>query len=119
MHSPKDLENFWQSVLAICSYKEKLTCSVFWCQYWQVDPNRVGGRKKRFCEVCKSVNDTSLFKRRDIDKAFNILKRPFDCTSHHAIYLFEYKQCQYRCPNVGSTKTKFRYRIDNYKSINS
>ena len=26
------------------------------------------------------------------------------------------KQCQYRCPYVGSTKTKFRYRINNYKS---
>ena len=32
------------------------------------------------------------------------------------IYLFECKQCQYRFPYVGSTKTKFRYRINNYKS---
>ena len=72
--------------------------------------------KKRYCELCKSVNDTSFFKRRDADKAFNILKGPFDCTSHHVIYLFVYKQCQYRLANAESTKTKFSYRINNYKS---
>ena len=74
------------------------------------------GGKKRSCEVCKSVNDTSYFKRRDTDETFNILKGPLDCNSNHVIYLFECKQCQYRFPYVGSTKTKFRYRINNYKS---
>ena len=75
------------------------------------------GRKKRSCEVCKSVNDTtSHFKRRDTDETFNILKGPLDCNSNHVIYLFECKQCQYRFPYVGSAKTKFRYRINNYKS---
>ena len=74
------------------------------------------GGKKRSCEVCKSVNDTSYFKRRDKDETFNILKGPLDCNSNHAIYLFECKQCKYRFPYVGSTKTKFRYRINNYKS---
>ena len=47
---------------------------------------------------------------------FNILKGPLDCNSNHVIYLFECKQCQYRFPYVGSTKTKVRYRINNYKS---
>ena len=74
------------------------------------------GGKKRSCEVCKSVNDTSHFKRRDTNETFNILKGPLDCNSNHVIYLFECKQCQYRFPYVGSTKTKFRYRINNYKS---
>ena len=74
------------------------------------------GGKKRSCEVCKSVNDTSHFKRRDTDKTFNILKGPLDCNSNHVIYLFECKQCQYRFPYAGSTKTKFRHRINNYKS---
>ena len=46
---------------------------------------------------------------------FNILKVPLDCNYNHVIYLFEWKQCQYRFPFVGSTKTKFRYRINNYK----
>ena len=45
-----------------------------------------------------------------------ILKGPLDCNSNHVIYLFECKKCQYRFPCVGSTKTKFRYRINNYKS---
>ena len=31
------------------------------------------------------------------------------------IYLFECKQCQYSFPYVDSTKTKFRYRINDYK----
>ena len=70
------------------------------------------GGKKRSCEVCKSVNDTSHFKRRDT----YILKGTLDCNFNHVIYLFECKQCQYRFPYVGSTKTKFRYRINNYKS---
>ena len=71
--------------------------------------------KKRSCEVCKSVNDTSHFKRSDTDEPFNILKGPLDCNSSHVIYLFECKQCQYRFPYIGSTKSKFRYRINNYK----
>ena len=71
---------------------------------------------KRCQKVCKSVNDTSNFKRRDTNKTFNILKGLLDCNSNHVIYLFECKQCQYRFPYVGSTKTKFRYRINNYKS---
>ena len=73
--------------------------------------------KKRSCEVGKSVNDISYFKRRDTNDKFNILKGPLDCNSNHVIYLFECKQCQYHFPYVGSTKTKFRYRINNYKSI--
>ena len=73
--------------------------------------------KKCSCEVCKSVNDTSHFKRRDTKETRNILKGPLDCNSNHVIYLFECKQCQYHFPYVGSTKTKFRYRINNYKSI--
>ena len=72
--------------------------------------------KKRSSEVCKSVNDTSYFKRRDTDEMFNVLKGPLDCNSNHVIYLFECKQCQYCFPYVASTKTKFRYRIDNHKS---
>ena len=73
------------------------------------------GGEKRSCEVSKSVNDTSHLKRRDTNETFNILKGPLDCNSNHAIYLFKCKQCQYHFPYVGNTKTKFRYRINNYK----
>ena len=44
-----------------------------------------------------------------------MLKEPLDCNFNHVIDLFECKQCQYRFPYVGSTETKFRYRINNYK----
>ena len=66
--------------------------------------------------VCQSVNGTSHFKIRDTNGTFNILEGPLDSNSNHVIYLFQCKQCQYRFPYVGSTKTKFRYRINNYKS---
>ena len=72
--------------------------------------------EKRSCEVCKSVNDTSRFKKRNTNETFKILKGPLDCNSNHVIYLFEWKQCRYRFPYVGSTKIKFSYRINNYKS---
>ena len=71
------------------------------------------GRKKRSCEVCKSVNDTSHFKKRDTNETFNILKGPLDCNSYDVNYLFECKQCQYYFLHVGNTKTKFKYRINN------
>ena len=78
--------------------------------------SRSCGGKKRSCEVCKSINDTSHFRRRDTNGTLNILKGSLDSNSNHVIHLFECNQCQYRFPYVGSTKTKFRYRINNYKS---
>ena len=54
-----------------------------------------GMEEATLCELYKSVNDTSFFKRRDTDKVFNILKGLFDCNSHHVNYLLKYKQCQY------------------------
>ena len=48
--------------------------------------------KKHSCEVSKSINSTSHFKRRDTDETFNILKRPLDYNSNHVIHLFECKQ---------------------------
>ena len=47
--------------------------------------------KKRSCEVYRSVNDMSYFKRRETDETFNILKEPHDYSSNHVIYLFECK----------------------------
>ena len=44
------------------------------------------------------------------------IKGPLDCNSNNVIYLSECKQRQYRFPYVGNTKTKFRYRTNNYKS---
>ena len=44
------------------------------------------------------------FERRDTNEKFNIRKGPLGC-----------KPCQCRFPFVGSTKTKFRYRMNNCK----
>ena len=63
----------------------------------KADPNYeregVGGwvveEERRSCEVCKSVNDTSHFKRRDINETFSILRGPLDFNSNHVIYLLE------------------------------
>ena len=73
------------------------------------------GRNVLSCNVCKPVNDTSHFKKRDTKETFNILKELIDCNSNHVINLIECKQCHYRFPYVGSTKTKFGYRINNCK----
>ena len=45
------------------------------------------GEKKHSCEVCRSVNDTSHFKRRGTFETFNVMKGPLDCNSNHFIYL--------------------------------
>ena len=66
-----------------------------------------GQGKKRSCKVCKSVDDTSHFKRRNTDQTFGIQKGLLDCNSNHVTYVSECKQCQYRFPFVGRTKTKF------------
>ena len=82
---------------------------------WAVLPKVDPEDRSKPCKgkVCKSVNDTFHFKKRDINHTFNIMKGPLDCNSDHVIYLSECKQCQYRFPYVGSTKTKFSYRINN------
>ena len=75
----------------------------------------MGRIEKGSFEVCKLVNDTSHFKS-NTDETVNI---PLICSSNHVIYLFEWKQCKCRFSYVGSTKTKFMYRINNYKSTHT
>ena len=77
----------------------------------KTDRNHVG---EPSCEVCQSIDDTSHFEERETDKRFDKLKGLLDHSSNHIIYLFECKQCQYPFPYVGSTKTKFWYKINNY-----
>ena len=69
------------------------------------------------CEVCDSVKDTTKFKKAESEETFDILKGPLDCNSNNVIYLFECKKCQVKFPYVGSTVTKFRFRFNNYKSL--
>ena len=71
---------------------------------------------KKLYELCKSVKDTSNFKRRHSGEMFNILKGPLNCNSKHVIYLFKCTQYQYCFLCGRSTKIKFRHRINSYKS---
>ena len=94
------------------SLKDQLVWAVL-CKIEAEGRSKPCGGRTRSCDVSKSVNDTSHFKRKDTKKKFNILKGPLNCNSHHVIYLFECKQCQYCFLYVDNTKTKFRYRINN------
>ena len=55
----------------------------------------------------------STFKKWNSDEIYHI-HEPLNCNSKNAVYLIEYNQCwkQY----TGSSKIKFRYRANNYKS---
>ena len=56
---------------------------------------------------------TSTFKKRNSDEIYHIHK-PRYCNSKKTVYLIEHNQCceQY----TGSSKTKFRYKANNYES---
>ena len=79
------------------------------------DLNHVRGAN-RSCEVCKSVKDTTKFKKAESQEMFDILKGPLDCNSKNVIYLFECKKFQFEFPYGASTVKKFRFRFNNYKS---
>ena len=59
------------------------------------------------------MKKTSTFKKQSSDKIYHILK-PLNCNSKNTVYLIECNQCwkQY----TGSSKTKFCYRADIYKT---
>ena len=46
----------------------------------------------------------------------NILKWALHCNSNNSICLPECKEFQYRSPYIDRSKSKFWYRINNYKS---
>ena len=63
------------------------------------------------CELCKLMKKT--FKKRNSDETYHIHK-PLNCNSKNTVYLIEYNQsCK---QHTGSSKTKFCYRANNYKS---
>ena len=74
----------------------------------KTDPNREGGGEETFLWGIQISKWYFPFW-----KEWHQRETPI---SNHVTYLFECKQCQYRFPYVGSTKTKFMYRINNYKS---
>ena len=66
------------------------------------------------CQVYQFMVNTDNFSPIATDETFKINKGPLDYNSKKVVYLSECKKC--RNPYVGKTQTKFRMRLNNYKS---
>ena len=82
------------------------------------DINEVGtcepcGGKRPPCQLSNNMKNTSTFKSKHSNEVYQI-KKNFNCNSKMVVYLIECRVCgkQYN----GSTVTKFRARVNNYKS---
>ena len=71
---------------------------------------------KKTCKICKFVVNTDTFSPMPTDETFKISKSSLKCNSKNVVYLSECKKCQN--PYVGKTQTKFRLKLNNYKSAN-
>ena len=71
------------------------------------------GCNRTGCEVCEFLEPTESFTNKEGDKKYTI-NSSLNCNSKNIVYLIQCKTCgiQY----VGSASTKFRSRINNYKS---
>ena len=70
---------------------------------------------KKACLVCDSISTTTTFTTEACQEIFKIQKDPSNCDSEKVLYLLKCKVCG-GVPYVGKAKTKFRYRLNNYKS---
>ena len=72
------------------------------------------GCGKTGCEVCEFLEPTEHFTNKEGDRKYSIKNVSLNCNSKNVVYLIQCKTCgiQY----VGSVGTKFRSRINNYKS---
>ena len=65
-------------------------------------------------DVCNYLEASGTFSNKNASKEYEIRKGALNCNSTNVIYLMQCKVCSLQY--VGSTKTKFRYRFNNYKS---
>ena len=72
------------------------------------------GRKGPPCQVCKLMEVSTTFTDREESRIYDIRKGPLDCNSEYVVYLIQCKICKKQ--NCGSTLTKFRIRLNNYKT---
>ena len=70
--------------------------------------------KKTNCEICNLIEESTTFTDKDHTKEYKIRQGPLNCNSTHIVYLIQCKVCGKQ--NCGSTITKCRYRINNYKT---
>ena len=78
----------------------------------EVDRSKLCEGKRPPCHLCENIKDTCTFKSKHLDEIHKINKN-YKFNSKMVVYLIECKICgeQY----TGSTKTKFRYRANNYE----
>ena len=69
---------------------------------------------KRNYQVCQFILHIDNFSPITTDESFKINKGPLNCNSRKFVYLSECKKC--KNPYVGKAQTKFRLRLNNYKS---
>ena len=70
---------------------------------------------KRNWQVCQFIVNTDTFSPITTDETFKINKDPLNCNSKKVVYLSECKKC--KNPYLGKAQTKFRMRLNNYKSV--
>ena len=70
---------------------------------------------KKTCLVCNSIRTTATFTMEACREILKIQSGPLNCNSEKVLYFLKCKVCG-DAPYVGKAKTKFRYRLNNYKS---
>ena len=66
------------------------------------------------CQVCTMIEQATTFTDRDESRIYDIRKGPLNCNSKYVVYLIQCKICKKQ--NCGSTITRCRTRINNYKT---
>ena len=72
------------------------------------------GRRGPPCQVCNLMEVSTTFTDREESRSYDIRKGPLNCNSEYVVYLIQCKICKKQ--NCGSTLTKFRTRLNNYKT---
>ena len=79
------------------------------------EPNECRGCNGRSdCQVCKLLVHSDKFSNKTETRSYNLRKGSLHCNSKNVIYLMTCQTCQKQY--IGSTVTKFRERVNNYKS---
>ena len=76
---------------------------------------RAASKVKSTCKVCDHIIATNTFTIKACGEVFKIQIEPLNCNSEKVFYLLRCK-IYGDTPYVGKAKTKFRLRINNYKS---
>ena len=70
---------------------------------------------KGTCQVCDHIIKTNTFATKACGEVFKIQSGPLNCNSEKVLYLLRCTICD-DTPYIGKAKTKFRLRLNNYKS---